>query len=469
MAGFYDEVGFDKGPSKRALLLPGETVTVYQDSAGTQSASLQALFSDELLTVPLANPFTADTLGNIAFWADAIWAWVKVGDRPARRVRLSQVGPIGPQGPPGDVSTAQLTAAVLPKADAAATAWDNFDAADGPLSGRVSPSGHTWTTSGAAPPTISSGAMVSTGIGYGMLDLGTTVASWGAEWTIDPGATTSVMAIICSIDPGVGLLNMVHPIISSASWVIQLRQAGGTFDVVASGAFVPPLATDGATIHRAAFSVKGDTLYCFLPDGTTKTVTDARISDLVGPRVIWEPVTNADGSQKPRVKRVFAETIATNAHSSGFATLADVAQAGAMLDHRKLLNGTAATPAIAPEADTDTGIYFIPPNTMLFVTGGAIKLQFGASLTTVLQLIVPNADAGQSLGATALRWANVHAVTSNFTNAMMAGYIQGTEIADPGPPSANIGRLYFRDNGSGKTQLAVRFPTGAIQVIATEP
>jgi hypothetical protein len=368
-----------------------------------------------------------------------------------------------------DMATkAELDDAVFPKADSAASVWDNFNYLDGALNGKTSPSGHLWTTSGAAPPTVFGNAMVSTGIGYAMLDLGPTVGTWGAEWTIDPGATTSVMAIICSIDPGVGLLNMVHPIISSASWVIQLRQAGGTFDVVASGSFVPPLATDGATIHRAAFSVKGDTLYCFLPDGTTKTVTDARISDLVGPRVIWEPVTNADGSQKPRVRRVFAEPANPTSQMSGYATLADLARAGSMLDHRKLVNGTAATPAIAPEADPDTGLYFIPPNTFVMVTGGVIKFQFGPSLTTVAQLLVPSSDGGIGLGATALRWSNVHTVTSTFTNAFMAGFLQGNEIADPPLPTANKGLLYFRDNGAGKTQLAVRFPTGAVQILATE-
>jgi hypothetical protein len=48
-------------------------------------------------------------------------------------------------------------------------------------------------------------------------------------------------------------------------------------------------------------------------------------------------------------------------------------------------------------------------------------------------------------------------------------YIEGVEIADPAAPAANRGRLYFRDNGAGKTQLAVRFPSGAVQVLATEP
>jgi hypothetical protein len=29
--------------------------------------------------------------------------------------------------------------------------------------------------------------------------------------------------------------------------------------------------------------------------------------------------------------------------------------------------------------------------------------------------------------------------------------------------------LYAKDNGSGKTQLVVRFASGAVQVLATEP
>lgn len=43
----------------------------------------------------------------------------------------------------------------------------------------------------------------------------------------------------------------------------------------------------------------------------------------------------------------------------------------------------------------------------------------------------------------------------------------GTTDAAAG--AVNRGRLYVRDNGSGKTQLCVRFNTGAVQVIATEP
>jgi hypothetical protein len=43
------------------------------------------------------------------------------------------------------------------------------------------------------------------------------------------------------------------------------------------------------------------------------------------------------------------------------------------------------------------------------------------------------------------------------------------EVTEPAAPAANKARLYAKDNGAGKTQLCVRFPTGAVQVLATQP
>jgi len=48
-------------------------------------------------------------------------------------------------------------------------------------------------------------------------------------------------------------------------------------------------------------------------------------------------------------------------------------------------------------------------------------------------------------------------------------YTDIDEIGVPGPPRRNMARLFARDDGAGKTQLCVRFNTGAVQVIATEP
>ena len=43
------------------------------------------------------------------------------------------------------------------------------------------------------------------------------------------------------------------------------------------------------------------------------------------------------------------------------------------------------------------------------------------------------------------------------------------EVSDPAAPAANHAVLFARDSGGGKTQLCVRFASGAVQVFATEP
>jgi hypothetical protein len=49
-----------------------------------------------------------------------------------------------------------------------------------------------------------------------------------------------------------------------------------------------------------------------------------------------------------------------------------------------------------------------------------------------------------------------------------AGYIEMSEISAPAAPAADKGRLFLQVSGV-KTQLCVRFQSGAVQVIATEP
>ena len=43
------------------------------------------------------------------------------------------------------------------------------------------------------------------------------------------------------------------------------------------------------------------------------------------------------------------------------------------------------------------------------------------------------------------------------------------KVTAPGSSPADTAYLFVRDNGAGKMQLAARFPSGLIQVIATEP
>jgi len=50
----------------------------------------------------------------------------------------------------------------------------------------------------------------------------------------------------------------------------------------------------------------------------------------------------------------------------------------------------------------------------------------------------------------------------------MSQFVEIAEMTTPAAPGANRARLFVRDNGLGKTQLCVRFPTGGVKVLATE-
>lgn len=64
------------------------------------------------------------------------------------------------------------------------------------------------------------------------------------------------------------------------------------------------------------------------------------------------------------------------------------------------------------------------------------------------------------------------------TSTGYGGYFEGkvytttwyelTEISTPSSPTSNRARLFIRDNGSGKTQLCVKFANGSVKILATE-
>src|SRR5690348_7199975 len=79
-----------------------------------------------------------------------------------------------------------------------------------------------------------------------------------------------------------------------------------------------------------------------------------------------------------------------------------------------------------------------------------------------------------------MNWSTWNKSVSNYvrdwlTNAFVTensgmGIIFVSESStDQAAPLATQAVVYTRDNGSGKTQLCVRFHTGAVQVLATEP
>ncbi len=73
-------------------------------------------------------------------------------------------------------------------------------------------------------------------------------------------------------------------------------------------------------------------------------------------------------------------------------------------------------------------------------------------------------SGAQILGSAALPWANLF--SARLVNI---GYYEGTEMTAPAAGAVNTGRLYFDDNGAGKTRLMCIFNTGAAQQVAIQP
>ncbi len=91
----------------------------------------------------------------------------------------------------------------------------------------------------------------------------------------------------------------------------------------------------------------------------------------------------------------------------------------------------------------------------------------GATNTGLLR----DASANPAIARAATTGFNVNATGTflNGTATVSSGNILFTERADPAAPAANQCALYAKDSGAGKTQLAARFNSGAVQVPAVEP
>jgi len=138
--------------------------------------------------------------------------------------------------------------------------------------------------------------------------------------------------------------------------------------------------------------------------------------------------------------------------------------------------------ALVPATDTASTIFFsgttvasnpgiwmrqgTPSSSNYALNGTATTTHLNVASGGTLRLRVANGNY-VSLTSTAMQVENVP-ITMPSTDG--TGYLQIVEQASsPAAGAANSARIYAKDNGSGKTQLIVRFASGAEQVLATEP
>lgn len=121
-------------------------------------------------------------------------------------------------------------------------------------------------------------------------------------------------------------------------------------------------------------------------------------------------------------------------------------------------DGAVGAPSYSFTSAPTTGFYF-SSSAMRLALSGAERFNASTSGFAFGLVVTPMSDNATDLGATATRWKQ----------GFFSGYLEMSEIAAPTAPGADKGRLYLVDNGSGKTQLAIIFSSGAAQVIATQP
>lgn len=84
-----------------------------------------------------------------------------------------------------------------------------------------------------------------------------------------------------------------------------------------------------------------------------------------------------------------------------------------------------------------------------------------------------NSGAGAGVRGTSVSGRAVHGKSTSGWAGFFEGRVFATkffelkEITLPAKPNANRARLFARDDGSGKTQLCVRFSNGVVRVLAT--
>jgi parallel beta-helix repeat protein len=109
-------------------------------------------------------------------------------------------------------------------------------------------------------------------------------------------------------------------------------------------------------------------------------------------------------------------------------------------------------------------------NQIIDVTYGLVLAEVTANRVNNIEA-VGNSFTGSVILQSPRGVAHFRELSSNGPVISKVGALslQFAETTDPPAPSTNNAALYVRDNGSGKTQLMVRFPTGAAVQVAIEP
>lgn len=158
--------------------------------------------------------------------------------------------------------------------------YDDFALhANGSPSGRTSAvGGITWATSGTEPPTVTSGALNSTGSGYLIAELTDTPEEIEGEFSFSSMTGSATLSLFRSDVASFG--SMVHFEFDAEGGMVTVRANGGSFDGVNAPVW-PRIPLDGTRV-RIRMSVADSMLTVFGPRGTVFAAFDPRIGETLG-------------------------------------------------------------------------------------------------------------------------------------------------------------------------------------------
>jgi hypothetical protein len=134
--------------------------------------------------------------------------------------------------------------------------------------------------------------------------------------------------------------------------------------------------------------------------------------------------------------------------------------------------GVVGTPAVVADGDLDTGVYFPAANTVGVAAGGVAGLSVTSTLSQIMPGVTTQVQIGNYFGLPGVVLGNALDTAIYRIAAGVVGFtssLEMTEMTAPAAGGANTGRLYLQDNGAGKTQLMVKFNTGAAIQLAIQP
>lgn len=147
---------------------------------------------------------------------------------------------------------------------------------------------------------------------------------------------------------------------------------------------------------------------------------------------------------------------------------------------QRVMADTILNAVVGPTTRLDGAVLTAPPGDTVDVhlaSGTGPRLRLTTAFTAVGLYLRRAADTAERgvFSDTGAAWGDgtnaLDAIISRVSAGILGvtGAFRFTEQSDPAAPAANTGVLYVRDNGAGKTELCVRFSSGAVQVIATQP